>query len=232
MKCMENKLIQIAIDGPVGSGKSTVTRLVAERLGFLYVDTGAMYRAACLLGSSHGLDFRNEGSLVELLTHATIELKTPSPHERDGRLITVLLDGNDVSWEIRTEEISRLVPVVAAMPAVRKILVAMQQKISQKQSVVMEGRDITYRVLPDADLKIYLTADVEIRAHRRMAQLQSKGQDVSYETVLSDLTQRDQADMSRPTDPLQIVPGAWVFDTSNLSIETVVDRICERVGQL
>lgn len=223
---MAEDSFQIAIDGPVGSGKSTVTRLVAERLRFLYVDTGAMYRAVALLGLRvFGASFTQE-QIMALLEKSRIEIRSPHDSERDGRLITVLLDGEDVSWLIRTQEISTLVPVVAAMPFVRRSLVALQQEISKKHAVVMEGRDITYRVLPNAQLKIYLTASPLERAQRRHSQMQSKGEDVSLEEVLADIQKRDDSDMSRSTDPLKIVEGVWVLDTTGMTIDEVVDVIC------
>lgn len=229
---MENEIFQIAIDGPVGSGKSTVTRLVAERLHFLYVDTGAMYRVVALLClRAHMTHSLHEAAVVPLLRASKITLKPPSAEESDGRLISVFLNDEDVSWQIRTHEVSSLVPQVAAMSEVRKILVVMQQEISKKQSVVMEGRDITYRVLPQANLKIYLTASPMERAQRRHSQLQSKGEDVPLEVVLSDLIRRDEADMNRAADPLKIVEGVWVLDTTGLSIDQVVEAICMRVLQ-
>lgn len=229
---MEDKVFQIAIDGPVGSGKSTVTRLVAERLRFLYVDTGAMYRVVALLClRAHMTHPLRESEVVSLLQSSQITLKPPSEEELDGRLISVFLNDEDVSWQIRTHEVSSLVPTVAAMSEVRKILVAMQQEISKKQSVVMEGRDITYRVLPQANLKIFLTASPTERAQRRHSQLQSKGEDISLEVVLNDLVRRDEADMNRVTDPLKIAEGVWVLDTTGMSIDQVVDAICMRVLQ-
>ncbi len=232
IKCMATNIFQIAIDGPVGSGKSTVTRLVAERLHFLYVDTGAMYRVvalACL--RAHMAHPILESDVVHLLQTTRITLKPPSEEETDGRLISVFLNDEDISWLIRTHEVNSLVPTIAAMSEVRKILVNMQQEISKQQSVVMEGRDITYRVLPDADLKIYLTADPAERAKRRHAQLQSKGEDIPLATVLTDLNRRDSADMNRAADPLIIADGVWVLDTTGMSIDQVVDAICERVPQ-
>lgn len=226
-----NKPFQIAIDGPVGSGKSTVTKLVAERLGYLYVDTGATYRVASLVGERKGFDFSNEQELVDALGASEITMRSPLDVEKDGRLVTVFLDGEDVSWQIRTEEISRIVPKVAAMAGVRKLMVQLQQDISRKQPVVMEGRDITYRVLPEADMKIYLTATSQERAKRRQAQLLSKGEEVALETVQRDLIARDEMDMGRETDPLQIVEGAWVLDTTGMSIEEVVDAVCQKARE-
>jgi len=229
---MSEKFFQIAIDGPVGSGKSTVTRLVAQRLGFLYVDTGAMYRVVALLGKRRGADFADEAAIAALLHETRIGLLPPTPEQKDGRLITVLVNGEDVSWQIRSVEVSKLVPQVAAMPTVRQKLVILQQEMARTNNVVMEGRDITYRVLPNANLKIYLTASDEVRALRRHEQLLQKGEEVALSDVAADLHSRDEMDMQRITDPLKIVAGAWVLDTSTLTIDQVVDLICEKARSL
>lgn len=227
---MEKKsYFHIAIDGPVAAGKGTVSKITAERLGFLYIDTGAMYRVTALLGLLHDVSWDDESGLTELVNKSQIDMRNPNDEERDGRLTTVLLNGEDVSWKIRTEEVSAGSSKVAQHPEVRRALVAKQQQIAQGQDIVMEGRDITYRVLPEADLKIYLTASDLVRAKRRQVQLQTKGQDVSLEQVHEDLLERDLRDSTRATDPLKIVPDAWVIDTSDLSIEEVVDLIVNKV---
>lgn len=222
----------IAIDGPVAAGKGTISRLVAERLGYLYVDTGAMYRTTALLALNHNVDLNEEDKVIELLKAAKMEMRTPNTEEKDGRLSTVFLDGEDVSWKIRTELVSKGASTVAKLMEVRKILVHKQQEIAQHQSVIMEGRDITYRVLPNADLKIFLTGSDVVRAKRRLTQLLTKGEDVNYDTVLADLKARDQQDMGRDADPLQIVPDAMVIDTSDLSINQVVDLIVGKANLL
>ncbi len=223
---------QIAIDGPVAAGKGTVSRLVAARLGFLYVDTGAMYRVACLLALRSGIPLDDEKTVVEEVKKHKIYMHTPKKGEQDGRLTTVLLDDEDVSWKIRTIEVSNGVPIVAAHKALRFELVRQQQEIAKAQSVVMEGRDITFRVLPEAQLKIFLTATDQERAKRRHDELLEKGQDIGYEKVHEDLLLRDKRDMERDVDPLHIVPGAWVIDTSTMSIEEVVDLIVEKAKSL
>lgn len=223
---------RVAIDGPVAAGKGTVARLVSTRLGFLYVDTGAMYRVTALLAKNHDADLESEPALVELIANAKIEMRNPTEEEKDGRLTTVILDGEDVSWKIRTEEISQGASIVAQYPQVRSALVTQQQQIAATQSVVMEGRDITFRVLPDAELKIYLTASDVVRAKRRFVELQTRGQTVTLEEVYQDLLDRDQRDMERSVDPLHIVEDAWVLDTSDLSIEQVVELIVARVKSL
>ncbi len=222
----------VAIDGPVSAGKGTISRLVAEKLGFLYVDTGAMYRMVVLLAQQNGVDVNDEPSLVKLIQQSKMEMHNPSGAELDGRLITVVLNDEDVSWKIRTQEVSGLVSHVARLAEVRKILVHKQQEIAQNQNVVMEGRDITYRVLPDADLKIYLTADEAARAKRRHLQLEMRGELASFEEVLQQIKERDRIDSSRAADPLKIIPEAWVVDTTNLDIDGVVDLIVNKVKLL
>lgn len=222
----------IAIDGPVAAGKGTISRLAADRLGFLYVDTGAMYRVTALIAERAGVDPSDETALIPLLERAEIKMHNPEGDEKDGRLTTVLLDGEDVSWAIRTEAVGKGASKVAALPQVRQILVKKQQEIAQGQNVVMEGRDITYRVLPDAQLKIYLTASETVRAKRRHMQLLTKGTDVQFEQVFEDLLKRDKQDMERTTDPLKIIPEDWIVDSSDLTIEQVVELIVAKVHVL
>jgi len=222
----------IAIDGPVAAGKGTVSRLVAERLGFVYIDTGAMYRMTALLAKQHEVPFSDEEKVTELVKGAQMDLRAPLESEKDGRLATSLLNGQDVTWQIRTEEISSGASQVAALAQVRHELVAKQQEIAVGKNVVMEGRDITYRVLPDAQLKIYLSASDIVRAKRRHMQLLTKGTDIAFDEVYKELIQRDERDTSREVDPLKIVPDAWVIDTSDLTIEQAVEIIVGRVGAM
>jgi len=223
---------RIAIDGPVSAGKGTISRLVAEKLGFLYVDTGAMYRVTALVAKRADIDLSNEPALVSKLESITLEMRNPNDLERDGRLTTVLLNGEDVSWLIRTEDISSGASKVAQLANVRKVLVKKQQLIAADQDVVMEGRDITHRVLPDAELKIFLTARDTIRAERRHLQLQMRGENATFEQVYKETIERDERDMKRTNDPLQIVPDAWVIDTSDLAIDKVVEMIVAKVSVL
>lgn len=222
----------IAIDGPVAAGKGTISRLVAERLGFLYVDTGAMYRMTAFLALKNEVKFTDEDALANLAASAKMEMRTPTEDEKDGRLSTILLDGEDVSWKIRTEKVSLGASHVAKLPKVRQLLVKKQQEIAKDQDVIMEGRDITYRVLPHANLKIFLTGSDVVRAKRRLTQLLTKGEDVNFNQVLGDLATRDEQDMTRETDPLTIVPDAVVVDTSDLSIQQVVDLIVNKANIL
>lgn len=226
------KNLQIAIDGPVAAGKGTVARLVADRLNITYIDTGAMYRVAGLLATRAGVSWEDEAGVANLVEKAKIELRQPQGEEKDGRLISVMMNGEDVSWKIRTEEASKGSSAVAKLPKVREVLVKKQQEIANNQSVVMEGRDITFRVLPKADLKIYLTASAEERAKRRHKELLMRGEDAVYEAVLTDLIKRDKQDMGRKVDPLRIVDGAWVLDTTGKSIEKVVAEIEQKVNRL
>lgn len=225
--------LQIAIDGPVAAGKGTVSKLLAEELGILYVDTGAMYRALCYFAVQRQIDFNIEALLCEQLEihKPQVMLKTPENGEKDGRLITVLLDDEDISWQIRTEKISRAVSIITRYKCVRDYLVPQQQKLADSTSVVMEGRDITTRVLPQADLKIYMDASEDIRATRRHQQLMEKGEMRTIDEVKKDLAERDHRDMNRTLDPLTKAADAWHLDTSELTLPQVVDVICERLKE-
>lgn len=226
------RYFQIAIDGPVGSGKSTVARLVAERLGWLYVYTGAMYRAAALAAMNAGVPLSDAKAVARLVSEAQIEMSNPVGREVDRRPTTLLLNGKDVSWEILSEEVSKGSSVVAVHKEVREALVAKQQEIARTQNVVMEGRDTTFRVLPDAQLKIFLTAREPERAKRRHQQLLERGEDVDYKQVHGDLKKRDERDSNRKVDPLRVVQDAWVLDTTDLTVSAVVDKILQRISEL
>lgn len=223
------EFFQIAIDGPVAAGKGTVARILAARLGWLYVDTGAMYRAAALFSLRAGISLEDAQAVAALVQNAEITMSNPVGTERDGRLTTISVNGEDVSWKIRTEAVSHGASLVARHPEVREELVRKQQEIAARQPVVMEGRDITYRVLPQADLKIYLTASESERARRRHLQLLQRGEDVSYRMVLTQLRKRDRRDTGRASDPLQVVPGSWKIDSTGMEIGEVVEAILKRV---
>jgi len=156
-------------------------------------------------------------------------MNNPSEGEKDGRLTTVVVDGQDVSWEIRTEAVSRGASQIAVHPEVRSVLVEKQQQIASTQNVVMEGRDVTYRVLPEAQLKIFLTGDTTVRAKRRHLQLQTRGQDISFSEVYQAIVDRDTHDTERVTDPLKKIPEAWEINTTDLSVDQVVDLIVNKV---
>lgn len=219
--------MQIAIDGPVAAGKGTVSKLVAKRLGFLYVDTGALYRAISFFCDQKGVDKNDERAVCELVLEQKpeIELRNPTKAEWDGRLCTTLLDGQDVSWEIRTPESSRGSALVSPYLCVRDFLLDLQRNLANKFDVVMEGRDIGTFVLPKAEIKIYLTAKTAVRAKRRMLELQSRGEDSQFEKVVSDIETRDKQDMERPLRPLKKAADAIKIDTSDMTIEEVVDVI-------
>jgi CMP/dCMP kinase len=224
-----SEYLQIAIDGTVAAGKGTVSRLIAERLGLLYVDTGAMYRCTALLILLNNLNDKDENEIIEELAKHTIELRMPTREEKDGRLVTVLLDGEDVSWKIRTQEVSTLSSVIAQHPKVRAELVRLQKEMAKNNDVIMEGRDITHTVLPDAQIKIYLDADPVTRAKRRLSELIGKGVDITLLAILEELKERDERDMIMN---LKKVPGVWEIDTTNLSISEVVELITEKADQI
>ena len=221
--------LHIAIDGPVSAGKGTVARGLAERLSIPYIDTGAMYRAAAYLAQTSGISLEDVASVVRLVSEAKIEIRQPTSEERDGRLSTIILNGEDISWKIRSEEVGFGASVVSQHPQVRAILVAKQQEMARDRSVVMEGRDITTRVLPKAVVRIFLTASAEERAHRRQRQLKERGIIVPYEKVLSDLLARDRLDSTREVDPLRVTKGVWVLDTTDLTVPEVLEKIVKYI---
>lgn len=228
------KTFQIAIDGPVAAGKGTTAKLVAQRLGFLYVDTGAMYRALTLYVQRAGIELINEENVVKKLVgdKPAVGLRVPTEEEKDGRLCTVLLNGEDVSWKVRTEEVSRGVSVVTQYAGVRDMITPLARKIAEENDVVMEGRDITSVVLPTADLLIYMDADALERARRRHRELLMRGEDISLEQVHKDLVERDERDSNREIAPLKKVPGAWILDTTGMTIDEVAELIVKRVKLL
>lgn len=223
--------MQIAIDGPIAAGKGTVAKLVAGKLGFLYVDTGAMYRAISVFCDWYKVAKTAETAVCSLIEKLKpeLELRPPAAAEQDGRLSTVILDGQDISWEIRNEESSRGSAIVSPYLCVRDFLLDLQRNLAKIQNVVMEGRDIGTFVLPNADLKIYLTASPTIRARRRRQELLSRGQNISFDRVLKDINHRDNQDMTRSLRPLQKASAAVKIDTSDMTIEEVVDKIVNLV---
>lgn len=229
-----NKTFQIAIDGPVAAGKGTTAKMVAQRLGFLYVDTGAMYRCLTLFSKQNGVNWEDESAVSKLLSNLSpkLALSIPTDAEKDGRLCTVLLNGEDVSWNIRTEDISKGVSIITQYASVRDYITPMARLIAEAQNVVMEGRDITTVVLPNADLKIYMDADPKERAARRHRELMTRGEDVSYEEVFKQLATRDKRDSERVIAPLMKAKNAWILDTTGMNIDKVADIIIERVEEL
>lgn len=219
----------VAIDGPAGSGKSTVAHAIAERCGFTYLDTGAMYRCVTLACLEHGVDLNDTDAVAAVARGVRIEFGASEQGQ------TVSLDGNDVTKDIRTPEVDRNVSTVSAIPAVREAMVVLQRAVGERGDVVAEGRDIGTVVYPDAEVKIFLTADAAARAHRRAVQREGKDAavdstaeaDASREqAILADIIKRDELDSKRETAPLRAAADAHHIDSSNLGVDEVVDLIC------
>jgi cytidylate kinase len=215
----------IAIDGPAGSGKSTIGKMVAEELDYLYFDTGVMYRAVTLAAINKGIIFEDEELISILAEEININLRIPTID--DGRDNDVILDDQDVTWEIRSPEVDENVSIVSAYPRVRKALGEKQRRIGLQGKVVMVGRDIGTVILPEADLKIYLDASIEERALRRYQELKMRGEAVEYDAILSMLRERDNIDSTREFAPLKAAEDAIVIDTDRLDIQEVFTRILE-----
>lgn len=213
----------IAIDGPAASGKSTVGKLVAGKLQFLFFDTGALYRAVTLAALRRDIPVENEARICDLAHNLRIDMF--QSEEDDGRPYTVLVDGEDVTWDLRREEVDAHVSTVSAYPGVREALKHKQRRIAQQGKVVMAGRDIGTVVFPEAPLKIYLDASPEERALRRCEELKARGETANFDEVLSGVRHRDQIDSTREAAPLKIAPDAVVIDTDHLPVKTVVDII-------
>lgn len=213
----------IAIDGPAASGKSTIGEALARRLGYLYFDTGVMYRAVTWAALARGIPIADEAMVTALAERLHIDVLPPTAD--DGRPYTVLADGEDVTWAIRAPEVDGNVSPVSAYAGVRRALVAQQRRIAAGGQVVMVGRDIGTVVLPDADLKIYLDADVEERARRRWREVQARGEDADYETILAAMRRRDAIDSNRHVSPLRPAEDAAVINTTGMSIEEVLAQM-------
>lgn len=218
-------MTKIAIDGPAGAGKSTISKKVAKELGFVYIDTGAMYRTVGLKAVRCGIDTKDTEGVASILPSLDIDIK----HE--GVEQHIYLDGENVSDKIRTPEISMAASNVSAIPAVRVAMVDLQRKLAENHDVVMDGRDIATFVLPDAEIKIFLTASVDARAKRRYAELIEKGENVTFEDVKSEMELRDKNDSTRAVSPLKIADGAEVIDTSELTLEDSIQKVTEYVRE-
>lgn len=221
----------IAIDGPAASGKSTIGELLARRLGYLYLDTGVMYRAVTWAALSRGVPIEDETAVTALAERLRIDVILPALD--DGRQYTVLADGVDVTWQIRTPEVNAHVSPVSAYAGVRREMVRQQRRVAAAGPVVMAGRDIGTVVLPDAGLKLYLDASVEERARRRWREILARGEEADYEAVLASMHRRDEIDSSRAASPLRAADDAVVLDTTSLSIKEVmaaVERLIEERG--
>lgn len=216
---MNQDVIAVAIDGPAGAGKSTIARAAAAQLGFVYVDTGALYRTIGLAVCRRGIDGTDVPGILATLPEIQVGLTY-----QDGAQ-HVLLDGEDVSDAIRTPQISTYASQVSSVPEVRAYLLDLQRDLARRQSVIMDGRDIGTVILPDAKVKIFLTASPEKRAARRCAELREKGQDVTIEGILADMERRDALDASRAVAPLKQAEDAVLVDTSDLTLEQSIEAV-------
>jgi len=219
----------IAIDGPAGAGKSTIGALVAERLGYLFLDTGAMYRAVALAALDRGVDPDAAPALEKLAQEIRITIGPPTV--RDGRAYTVLLDGKDVTWEIRDARIDRVVSQVARVPGVREAMLEQQRGLAARGRVVMVGRDIGTVVLPDAERKIFLTASAAERARRREEELAARGEQRPRQELLHEILRRDQLDSERPVAPLRAADDAIVVETDGQSVGQALDRVLSVIAR-
>jgi cytidylate kinase len=213
----------IAIDGPAASGKSTIGLRLAGALGYLFFDTGVMYRAITWLVLQRGIDVHDEAAVTSLAQQAQIDIEPAS--RPDGRVCDVLLDGQDITWEIRTRRVDENVSIVAAYPGVRRALSQRQRRIGQRGHIVMVGRDIGTVVLPDADLKIYLDATAEERARRRYDEILARGGRPNFDEILQRVIERDRIDSTRDVAPLKAADDAVVLDSDQLSADEVFERV-------
>jgi len=220
-----DKRIVVAIDGPAGSGKSTVSKLVAKAKGLLYIDTGAMYRALTLKAMRSGADMDDGALLTKLAEDSEIDLRENSGKQE------VYLDGEEVSRYIRTPELTNNVKYIARVPGVRSRMVKLQRAIGERSGSVLEGRDIGSVVFPDADYKFYLDAEPGERAKRRFEELKDSGIDIKLEDIRKDVIARDESDMKRAVGALMVAPGAVIVDTTDLSIDEVTEKILSYIGK-
>ena len=216
----------IAIDGPAGAGKSTIARRLASELGYYYVDTGAMYRTVAYFLDLLGISPKDTDGVERYIDELTVEIE----YDDEG-VQHMIMNGMDVSDDIRTQDISQKASQVAAQSVVRDVLLDMQRSVAKKHNVIMDGRDIGTVVLPNADVKIFLTADPEVRAKRRYDELIAKGQKANLPMILKEIEQRDNRDINRPIAPLKQAKDAVKVDTSGLDIEGVVAAIKKIVGE-
>ena len=214
------KTYSIAIDGPAGAGKSTIAKRLAKELGYYYVDTGAIYRTVAYFMDLLGISPKDTDGVSRYIDELTIDIY----YDENG-LQHMLMNGLDVTDEIRTPDISQKASLVSAQPVVREMLLDMQRDVAKENNVIMDGRDIGTVVLPKADVKIFLTASAEVRAQRRYAELQAKGEKNRFEQVLADIQRRDYQDSTRAIAPLKAAHDAVTVDTSNMDIDGVVETI-------
>lgn len=216
-------IVSIAIDGPAASGKSSVGLRLADDLGFLFLDTGIMYRAVTLAALKKDLDIENEESISQLAKQVEIEIKRPS--KSDGRMNDIFLDGQDVSWQIKDAQVNERVSQVSTYAGVRQAMTEQQRKIAEQGNIVMVGRDIGTVVLPDANYKFFLYASVEERARRRLAEEQSRGKEMILEDIMENLESRDLLDSSRSIAPLLAADDAIIIETDQKTLDQVVEEI-------
>lgn len=216
----------IAMDGPAGVGKSTVGNLVAKSLGFKFINTGEMYRALTWKGLERGVDLNDHDAVLALAKNLSWEFK---PVEEGGTTLKTFIDGQGVTQQIREEKVSVNSSLVAGNPGVRKFLSKLQRELGEGGSIVMEGRDITTNVFPDADVKIYLDASPEERADRRYRQLKASGQEADRDKILSAILKRDLNDLKREINPLKQAPDALVIDSTKLTMHEVAEKILRRI---
>jgi cytidylate kinase len=217
--------MNIAIDGPAGAGKSTIAKRVSKKLGYVYVDTGAMYRTMALYFLRNQIDGSDEKAVSDSLDAVSVEIRYVDGEQK------VLLNGEDVTSLIRTEEVGNMASATSKYPAVRAKLLELQRDLARKMDVVMDGRDIGTTILPDAEVKIYLTASVEARGKRRFEELQAKGVACDFEQIKKDIEDRDYRDMHREVSPLKQAEDAYYLDSSNMNIEEVTEAIINRINE-
>jgi len=222
--------LKVAIDGPAGAGKSTVAKLAAKKLGYLYLDTGAMYRAATVLALRKGLSMEEPDEIAEAVAHAKIDL-VPAANADGSPLLKVFLDDEDITFEIRSREVSLMVSPLSTIGSVRDSLVAQQRRLSQSGGVVLDGRDIGTVVLPNAEVKVFLTASAAERAKRRMKEFEARGENVAFDTVLQEILERDKRDSTREIAPLKKAADAQEVVTDGMTINEVVEKILELCSQ-
>lgn len=213
--------INIAIDGPAGAGKSTIAKLVAKEKGFIYVDTGAMYRAIALYLIRNNVALDDSDSMVRFASQAEVSIKYVDGQQQ------VILNGENVNGLIRTEEVSKMASVSSAVPEIRTMLLELQRKLARENDVVMDGRDIGTNILPNAQYKIFLTASAEERANRRYKELVERGEKCDYEKIKADIIERDERDSNRATAPLKQAEDAILVDSSNMTIDEVAKTIID-----
>lgn len=213
----------VTVDGPSGAGKGTLCMLLAKKLGFHLLDSGAIYRVLALAAIHHGVDLESEDALVPLATHLDVQFVA------EGDLVKVILEGEDVSGELRKEETGMAASKVAALPRVREALLRRQRAFAEGQGLVADGRDMGTVVFPQAEVKIFLDASAEERATRRLKQLQGKGLDVKFDDLLSEIQERDDRDRNRPVAPLRPAEDALLLDSTTMSIDEVVEKALQYI---